>query len=294
MLKFRTNLVSLQRCKDTPKIERSRCALYINPSQSDFIQTLTKFCAMQIKDRDKNGFSIRHASYPQSAQCLDKDDSLTLTFLDVDGLPRTLSIDLLKHAGQWLVIENREDGVQGQILREAEWEVLSQGEGICTIRPKARYCDPGEFLDSLGMEIFDLARVDFWLYPFALSHLRERMDIFRLSMVCTRGYGGHNNIEVIEVQEGLDTERFTLTPHDWLILTKAGEYLIIRDSQIKNFVDSEIKGRYAIRDTPHNTILPLNVQNWTFEAGQPNEMLYPVCSYFDNAYVFVFQTQEVK
>lgn len=294
MPKFRTNLVSLQRCKDAPKIERSRCALYINPSQSDFIQTLTKFCAMQIKDRGKNGFSIRHASYPQSVQCPNKDDSLTLTFLDVDGLPSTTSIDLLKHAGQWLVIENREDGVHGQILREAEWEVLSQGEGICTIRPKARYCDPGEFLDSLGMDTFDLARVDFWLYPFALSHLRERMDIFRLSMVCTRGYGGHNNIEVIEVQEGLDTERFSLTPHDWLILTKAGEYLIIRDSQIKSFVDSEIKGRYAIRDIPHNTILPLDVQNWTFEAGQPNEMLYPVSSYFDNAYVFVLNKTEVK
>lgn len=294
MPKLRTNLVTLQRCKDTPKIERSRCALHINPSQSDFIQTLTQFCAMQIKDRVKNGFSIRHAIYPQSVQCPNKDDSLTLTFLDTDGLPSTTSIDLLKHAGQWLVIENREDGVQGQILRENEWEVLSQGEGICTIRPKARYCDPGEFLDSLGMETFDLARVDFWLYPFALSHLRERMDIFRLSLICTRGYSTLQNIEVIEVQEGLDSERFTLTPHDWLILTKAGEYLIIRDSQIKSLVDSEIKGRYVIRDIPHNTILPLDVQNWTFEAGQPNEMLYPVCSYFDNAYVFVLNTQEVK
>ena len=294
MPKLRTNLVTLQRCKDAPKIERSRCALHINPSQSDFISTLTKFCAMQIKDRVKNGFSIRHDIYSQSVQCPNKDDSLTLTFLDTDGLPSTTSIDLLKHAGQWLVINNREDGVQGQILRENEWKVLSQDEGVCTIRPQARYCDPGEFLDSLGMETFDLARVDFWLYPFALSRLRERMDIFRLSMLCTRGYDSHDNIEVIEVQSCPDSECFTLTPHDWLMFTKAGEYLIIRDCQIKSFVDSEVKGRYVIRDIPHNTILPLDVQNWTFEAGQPNEMLYPVCSYFDNAYVFVLNTQEVK
>lgn len=294
MPKIRTNLVTLQRCKDAPQIERSRCALYIDPSKSDFIFTLTKFCAMQIKDITKTGFSIKRSHYPQNVQCPNKDDTMTLIFLDADGLPSTTSLDLLKHAGQWLVIDNREDGVHGKILRENEWEVLSQAEGVCTIRPKARYCDPAVFLDSLGMETFDLARVDFWLYPFALSHLRERMDISRLSLICTRGYGGQHNVEVVEVQEGLDSEPFTLTPHDWLILTKAGEYLIIRDSQIKNFVDSEIKGRYVIRDIPHNTILPLDVQNWTFEAGQPNEMLYPVCSYFDNAYIFVFKTQEVE
>ena len=294
MSKLRTNLVTLQRCKDAPKTERSRCALHINPSQSDFIFTLTKFCAMQIKDITKTGFSIRRSQYPQNPQCPNKDDTMTLTFLDADGLPSTTSIDLFKHAGQWLVIDNREDGVQGKILRENEWEVLSQAEGVCIIRPKARYCEPGAFLDSLGMETFDLARVDFWLYPFALSRLRERMDIFRISLICTRGYGAQNNIEVIELQEGLDSEQFTLTPHDWLILTKAGEYLIIRDSQIKSFVDNEIKGRYAIRDIPHNTILPLDVQNWTFEAGQPNDMLYPVSSYFDNAYIFVLKTQGVK